>query len=65
MSDDTFLANNCLRCGEIMFLYEKVCYCDGPVEVVTLPLDKKCEAHYYPRRKLLYQLRGGNETQET
>jgi len=41
-----------------MFVYEKVCYCGGPVELVELPLDKKIEAHYYPRRKLLYQIRG-------
>jgi len=58
MSEDTWSAHKCLSCKETMFVYEKVCYCGGPVELVELPLDKKIEAHYYPRRKLLYQIRG-------
>lgn len=58
MSESTYSVKECLKCGELMPLYEKVCYCDGPVIVKSVGIDKKAEANYYSRRKFLHGLRG-------
>jgi len=57
LSENTYSVNNCLRCDEIMPLYEQVCYCGGPVTFLKINIDKKTHALYYQRRKLLYGLR--------
>jgi hypothetical protein len=42
-----------------MPLYEKVCYCTGPVIVKSVGVDKKRLSDYYPRRKFMHGLRRG------
>jgi len=56
-SESTFWARECADCKEIMPLSEQVCYCGGPVCVISLPLDKKALSNCYPTRKTLYFLR--------
>lgn len=57
MSENIYL-NECCACGEIMFCFIKVCYCDGPLEMKLFPIEKKTVAAGYPHRKLLYVIRG-------
>jgi len=40
-----------------MPLGEKKCYCDGPVIVESVGVDKKALSHCYLRRKFIYNLR--------
>jgi len=54
--ESTFWARECANCKEIMPLSERVCYCGGPVCIISLPLDKRAVSTSYLGRKMLYFL---------
>ena len=59
MSDTTYSVKRCLKCGEFMPLYEKVCYCTGPIIIEKVGADKKRLSDYYGNRKFMDRLRRG------
>ena len=53
MHSERTLARSCASCEEIMPVYEKICYCGGPVKLVKVDIDLVEHIKLYYHRKWL------------
>ena len=48
-----FYVKKCGTCEELMPLYEKICYCGGPVKIVQAKSDQRAKVNSYSSRAWL------------
>lgn len=56
-SKDILVCRECVRCGEVMSVIEKVCYCSGTLRLITLGKEHKEYVYNYASRKWIYKMR--------
>lgn len=48
-----FNAKQCGACEELMPMYEKICYCGGPIKIVQANIDQREKVNSYRSRAWL------------